>query len=47
MNEWIIHRIKSITFYEKGKWIGKEGERILEELLETKTSLELQFPRSD
>jgi len=24
----------------KGNWIGKEGERELEELLETKTALE-------
>ena len=29
---------------KKGNWIGYEGERILKEVVQTKTSLELLFP---
>ena len=32
---------------KKGNWIGDEGERILEEVAETKTSFELLFPTCD
>ena len=40
MNKHVIHWIKSKMLLNKGNWIGKEGERELEELLETKTALE-------
>ena len=34
-------------FWEKGNWIGDEGQRILNEIVEAKTSLELLFPTCD
>ena len=39
---------KSIwNILREGNWIGEEGERMLMEVVETKTSLELLFPACD
>ena len=38
---------KDQFFWEKGNWIGEEGERLLKNVQQTKTSLELLFPTCD